>query len=325
MKKHWMATILFIVVLLLFVQKELSLDVVPYIHDKDESAAPAASSPSSLFEQVEKAADSLNEPPVDAVVDKVWKAVPGYNGKMVDTKASYEKMKRDGSFDERKLVFEEVSPEVHLEDLPPTPVYKGNAQKPMVSFLINVSWGEDYLPSILKTLREEKVKATFFLEGRWVQKNPKLAKMIKEEGHEIGSHAYSHPDLSTSSRARIKEELQKTNEALAAVLSVEPRLFAPPSGSFNQETVDIAHDMGMYTILWTVDTIDWKNPEPMDMAVKTASKVENGSMILMHPTASTAGGLKEMIRIIKEKNLQIDTVTHLLDETRMQTTSSSTN
>ncbi|WP_158737734.1 polysaccharide deacetylase family protein [Alteribacillus sp. YIM 98480] len=318
MKKQITALSIFILIILFFVQKEIPFESIPYIHDDKQVVTPVTSKPSSLFEQLEEAATTYNEPPVDAVVDKVWKAIPGYNGKMVDIKASYEEMKKEGSFDERKLVFEDIEPEVHLEDLPPAPIYKGNPQKPMAAFLINVSWGEEHLPSILKTLREEKVKATFFLEGRWVQKNPKLAKMIKEEGHEIGSHAYSHPDLNATPRAGIKEELQKTNEALEAVLSEKPTLFAPPSGSFNQDVVEIASDLNMYTILWTVDTIDWKKPDPIDMAEKTASKVENGSMILMHPTASTAGGLKVMIRNIKEKDIELDTVTNLFDETRIR-------
>ncbi|MFB4162715.1 polysaccharide deacetylase family protein [Alteribacillus sp. JSM 102045] len=318
MKKQITAFSLFVLIILFFVQGEVPLEIIPYIHDDQQAVAPVSSETSSLYEQLEEAAKTYNEPPVDAVVDKVWKGIPGYNGRMIDIKASYEKMKKEGSYDERKLVFEDISPEVHLEDLPPTPIYRGNPQKPMAAFLINVSWGEEHIPAILKTLREEKVKATFFLEGKWVQKQPKLAKMIKEEGHEIGSHAYSHPDLNASSRADIKKELQQTNEALEAVLSVKPKLFAPPSGSFNQDVVDIAADMDMYTILWTVDTIDWKNPEPFDMAVKTASKVDNGSMILMHPTPSTAEGIKEMIRIIKEKNIELDTVSNLFDETRIR-------
>jgi len=66
----------------------------------------------------------------------------------------------------------------------------------MVSFLINVAWGNEYLPDILATLKKQNVKASFFLEGRWVQKNPELAKMIVEAGHEVGNHSYTHPDMS---------------------------------------------------------------------------------------------------------------------------------
>lgn len=271
----------------------------------------------SLYDQLEQAADRYNEPPVDAVVDRVWKAIPGYNGRIIDMKASYELMEKKGTFNENQLVFKEIPPEVHLEDLPPAPIYKGNPQKPMASFTVNVSWGEEYLPEMLKILREEKVKATFFLEGRWVQKNPKLAKMVLEEGHEVGSHAYSHPDLSNTPLEKTKIELKQTNEAIEAVLSVKPTLFAPPSGSYNTQVVEAAKEMNMFTILWTVDTIDWKNPDPMQMAERTASKTENGSIILMHPTKSSVKGLKPLIRQIKEKNIQLDTVSELFNESRI--------
>ncbi|RSL33212.1 hypothetical protein D7Z54_11330 [Salibacterium salarium] len=317
MRKQIFSISIFVLIFILMVQAGTPLHSFADIHNTEPAAAHLSSPSASLYEKLEEASETYNEPPRDAVVDNVWKAIPGYNGKMVNVKESYEAMKGNDTFKQEDLVMDEIPPNIHLSDLPPSPIYKGNPAKPMVSFLINVSWGEDYIPSILKTLREENVKVTFFLEGKWVQKQPKLAKMIKEEGHEIGSHAYSHPNLAESSRAEIRQELQQTNETLEAVLSEEPSLLAPPSGSFNDDVVEIASDFNMYTILWTADTVDWKDPDPWEMAEKTASKVENGSMVLMHPTSSTARGLKEMIRLIKNKDLQLNTVTKLLDETRI--------
>ncbi|RSL32811.1 hypothetical protein D7Z54_13780 [Salibacterium salarium] len=317
MKRQILSISIFVLIFVLMVQAGTPLHFFSTIHKTEPAAAHLSSPSASLYEKLEEASDMYNEAPRDAVIDKVWKAIPGYNGKMVNVKESYEVMKESDTFKEEDLVMDEISPDIHLKDLPPSPIYKGNPAKPMVSFLINVSWGEEHIPSILKTLREENVKATFFLEGKWVQKQPKLAKMIKEEGHEIGSHAYSHLNLGESTRAKIRQELRQTNETLEAVLSEQPSLLAPPSGSFNDDVVQIASELDMYTILWTVDTIDWKNPNPMEMAEKTAAKVENGSMILMHPTAPTSQGLKKMIHLIKNKDLQLDTVTRLLDETRI--------
>ncbi len=71
-------------------------------------------------------------------------------------------MKIDNKFDKRKLVFDEVSPSVHLDDLPPTAIYKGNEEKPMVAFSINVAWGDEYLPDMLKTLKKHDISVTFF-------------------------------------------------------------------------------------------------------------------------------------------------------------------
>ncbi|WP_354005875.1 hypothetical protein [Fictibacillus terranigra] len=77
-------------------------------------------------------------------------------------------------------------------------------------------------------------------------------------------------------------------------LDVKPKWFAPPSGSFNQVTVDVADQLDMKTILWTVDTVDWKKPTPSEMVRHIVSKVENGSIVLMHPTKAVAQGLKTM-------------------------------
>ncbi|WP_306301215.1 polysaccharide deacetylase family protein [Thalassobacillus sp. C254] len=290
-----------------------------YIQEvKQEARMASTTMQQSLYEQIQEAAEQYNEPAVDAVVDKVWKAVPGYNGRVVDIDASYKKMNQKGQFDKDLLVFKEESPKVHLSDLPPTPIYKGNSQKPMVAFLVNVAWGNEYLPDMLKTFQKHNVKATFFLDGSWVKNNPKLAKMILEEGHEIGNHAYSHPDLKQMSNERIHEEILKTNETIQAALDVKPRWFAPPSGSYRQDVVDIAHEHGMGTIMWTLDTIDWKSPEPSSMAARIVKDSHPGAMILMHPTGASRDGLESMITGMKEKGLKIGTVSRLVDEGRVQ-------
>ncbi len=254
---------------------------------------------------------------IDAKIDRVWKAIPGYNGKKVNVEASYKKMAKVGRFDVSKIVYMETPPRIHLGDLEAEPIYRGNPQKPMVAPLINVAWGNEYISKILETLYVHKLKVTFFFDGSWVKKNPELAKLIKEAGHEAGNHAYSHPDLSRCSKEQTIEELKKTNDIIEEILGIKPIWFAPPSGSFNKNTVQIAHQLNMKTILWTVDTIDWKNPESYGMVEKVVGSIENGSMILMHPTKATAEGLDSMIKKIKEKGYKLGTVSELLDEKRI--------
>lgn len=100
-----------------------------------------------------------------------------------------------GKWDETQIVYEEVKPYVTISDFNPAVIYYGNPNKPMVSLMIKVSWENEYLVELLRILNENEVKVTFFLEGSWTYKYPLLAKKIKEDGHEIGSHAYSHPDM----------------------------------------------------------------------------------------------------------------------------------
>ncbi|WP_256218443.1 polysaccharide deacetylase family protein [Bacillus sp. MUM 116] len=273
-----------------------------------------------LYKKIQMYRDEHKVEPIDATVDRIWKAIPGYNGLDVDITASYNKMKKDAKFVENKIVLKEISPNVHLGDLPPNPIYKGNPKKPLVALLINVAWGNEYISTILNVLKDSKVKATFFFDGSWVKKNPDLAMMIYEEGHEIGNHAYSHPDLQRRSKSDTIKELEKTNNIIEETIGVKPKWFAPPSGSFNQVTVQVANELNMKTILWTVDTVDWKKPQTTEMVNRIVKNVDNGSMVLMHPTKPVAEGLDAMITNIKAKGYQLGTVSDLMSEKRTEKT-----
>ena len=82
-----------------------------------------------LYFEIEENADQHYIPAIDAKIDRVWKAIPGYNGLEVDIIASFNKMKKSGNYNEQKLVFKQVAPKTHLNDLPPSPIYKGNRGK----------------------------------------------------------------------------------------------------------------------------------------------------------------------------------------------------
>ncbi|WP_419888510.1 polysaccharide deacetylase family protein [Neobacillus niacini] len=270
-----------------------------------------------LYQSIIKKASTYEIPPSNAKIDQVWKAIPGYNGLTVDIEASYKNMKKSGIFDEKKLVYKQTQPSVHLKDLSPSPIYRGHPDKPMVSFIINVAWGNEYLPEMLAVLKQHQVRASFFLEGRWVKNNPDLAKMIVSAGHEVGNHSYTHPDMKRITAAETREQLVKTNEVIEAATGNKSSWFAPPSGSYRDETVKIASELNMKTVMWTVDTIDWQKPTPDQLINRVISKIDNGFMVLMHPTASTAKSLDRLISLIEDKGLKIGTVSDLMSEERI--------
>src|SRR4051794_38634862 len=105
-----------------------------YVTTLKETALPVAKQADPLYQNILKHASTYEIPPTDAKIDSVWKAIPGYNGLKVDIAASYKNMKKKGIFDEKKLVLVQTKPKVHLSDLPPSPIYKGHPEKPMVSF-----------------------------------------------------------------------------------------------------------------------------------------------------------------------------------------------
>jgi len=272
-----------------------------------------------LQERIHKEAAERNVPPVSARIDRVWKAIPGYNGLEVDEAKTLKLALSHGTGpnDPLPFVYNERVPEVNLSDLPREPVYKGNPDKPMAALMINVAWGEEYLPDMLNTLLNENVHATFFFDGSWLSKHVELAKEIGSYGHELSNHAYTHPNMSRLSRSQAVNEIARTQSLLQEKLGVRNTLFAPPSGDYDAETVQIAGEQGLTTVLWTLDTVDWQNPAPSVILRRITTRLEPGSLILMHPTASTRDALPELIRSIKQKGLALGTVSELLSTRRV--------
>lgn len=271
----------------------------------------------ALRRQIESTAAKLSATPVDAIVDRVWKAIPGYNGLEVDVETTYRDALLQGGNTPIKYVYRQIAPKVSLDDLGAQPIYRGNPAKPMVSLMINVAWGNQYIKPMLDILDEEQVKVTFFLDGSWLSHNVELAAEMLKRGHEMENHAYTHPNMSTLSQDRATAEIAKTQKLLKQSLGVTNKWFAPPSGDFDQETVKIASSLGLKTVLWTLDTVDWRNPTPESIIAKITAKVEPGTLILMHPTASSSKALRGMIRGIKGKGLMLGTVSQTLSAERL--------
>lgn len=276
----------------------------------------AENSDPQLLARIRDEAEKKRIPPNNAKLDRIWKAIPGLNGREIDVDKTYRLALPLPSGSPLPYVYKEIAPQVQLDDLGAQPIYRGNPDKPMVSMMINVAWGDEYLPSMLETLRKENVHATFFFDGTWLSKNLEKAKEIGAEGHELSNHAYSHKNMSELSRAKAEEEIRKTQELLEKI-GVKNTLFAPPSGDYDQETVEIASSMKLRTILWTLDTVDWQKPRPEDVVAKISSKLEPGAMILMHPTSSASRALPGMIKAAKKKGLALGTVSELISPERV--------
>lgn len=272
-----------------------------------------------LLKQIQSEARRRYEPPVDARIDSVWKAVPGYNGLAIDVEETYRLAKKRGNGRGIPWIYKEIPAKVSLSDLGAQPIYRGNEQKPMAGLMINVAWGTEYLPAMLTILKQEKVSATFFLDGSWVEKNPEMARRLMESGHEIGNHAYSHPAMSRLTRAQMREEIARTEAAMQRIAPVRSRFFAPPSGDYNQAVVEEADRLGMKTVLWTADTVDWKKSMmPADMISRVKRDLANGTLILMHPTDRTVKALPEIIRMVKQKGLKLGKVGEVLSSNRVE-------
>lgn len=271
-----------------------------------------------LYDYIEKKAEEYYIAPIDARLDPVWHAIPGYNGLEVDVEKTLEwALKRSfRRVEDVPFFYREIEPKVQLDDLGAHPIYRGNPNKKMVSLMINVAWGNEYIPKMLQVLEQENTKATFFLDGSWLQKNKATALQIAQHGHELANHAYSHKNMSTLNEQAQREEIVKT-ERLLKELQIQNRLFAPPSGDYNEQTVRIAHELQLKTILWTLDTVDWRNPSPEVVLQRILQNLHPGSLILMHPTYASSEALQRMIQGIRKQGYAIGSVSELISSQRI--------
>lgn len=192
------------------------------------------------------------------------------------------------------------------------PIYNGNSAEPKVALTCNVFWGEEFLPDMLDTLDKYQVKITFFVGGSWAKRYPDLLKEIVNRGHEIGNHTYSHPHPNRLSKEQNKEQITKAEVLMYETTGVKTNLYAPPYGEFNDTVLQAAQELGYSTIMWSIDTVDWKRPSPEVISNRIFKKLHNGAIILMHPTDPTAKALPGIIEKMQSQGYQLVKVSEMI-------------
>lgn len=182
------------------------------------------------------------------------------------------------------------------------PIYSVDTNEPKIAITINCAWSADDIDLILGTLKEQKIKVTFFMVGDWVEKNEEAVKKIYEAGHEIGNHSYSHPHVNNLSLSQNKEQIQQCSDLLKKITGEGTKLYRGPYGEYNNTVIQAAKELEHETIQWSIDTLDYNGLTGEQMWERIQPKLENGSIILMHNgTENTALSLNEIITKIKEK------------------------
>lgn len=169
------------------------------------------------------------------------------------------------------------------------PLYSVERDDNVISLTFNCAWGGEDIEKILKTLEEYNVKATFFVVGEWAEKYPGQLMLIKDAGHELGGHSYNHKDYQSLTKEAIKEDIQKTAEAVNKACGEVIKLIRVPSGSYNSEVISAIEEEGYIPIQWSVDSIDYGDADSDGIFRRATSKIVGGDIILMHTgTKNTA-------------------------------------
>ena len=169
------------------------------------------------------------------------------------------------------------------------------------TFLL-LSWGNDDTQTLIDILKEYDVPATFFVVGAWVDKYPESVKALHDAGHRIENHSNTHPHMPQLSTEQMKNELESCNNKIKAITGRCPTLLRVPYGDYDNAVLETTEALGMYTIQWDVDSLDWKDHATADSICKrVTSKVKNGSIVLFHNDADhTPEALPNILKCLKE-------------------------
>lgn len=162
------------------------------------------------------------------------------------------------------------------------PIYSVQTTEKKVALTFDAAWGSDKTAKIVSTLQENGVSGTFFLVGFWVEQNADKVKLIDEAGFDIGTHSNTHPKMSTLSSEQVKNELTKSMELITNITGKEVKFFRAPFGDYNDNLISIAGSLGLKTIQWDVDSLDWKGLSAEEILTRIKNSVKNGSIILCH-------------------------------------------
>ncbi|MBQ9781594.1 MAG: polysaccharide deacetylase family protein [Clostridia bacterium] len=192
------------------------------------------------------------------------------------------------------------------------PYYNGKRDTNKVALTFNVYEGSQIVESILNVLKDNNAKATFFVGGCWADENIELIKKIISFGHEIGSHGYYHKDHKLLSESENLAEMQMLHTLIEREIGYKITLFAPPSGSFSVTTLKVAENLGYKTIMWSKDTIDWRDKSSKTVYNRATRKVCGGDIILMHPKEHTLNALNDILEYYQNNGLVCVTVSECL-------------
>lgn len=191
--------------------------------------------------------------------------------------------------------------------------YKGNINEKIIAFVCNVDWGNEYIEPMLNIFDKYNIKISFFVTGRWAKNNDELLKKIYSRGHEIGNHGYLHKDYSKLNYESNRKQILDAENVIFNTIGVKPKYFAPPSGAYNKNTIRAAKDLNYQIIMWSIDTIDWREDSTKEKIIKRViSKSHNSAIVLMHPKKETISALPIIIESLRNKGYKIGRVSDVI-------------
>ena len=170
--------------------------------------------------------------------------------------------------------------------------YIKDTDKKKIYLTFDAGYENGYTEKILDVLKKHGVRATFFLVRHYLDSQPSLVQRMVNEGHTVGNHTATHPDMSKlNSKEALERELKTVEVRYKEIIGKEMLpLYRPPQGKFSKENLAYAKELGYTTVFWSLAYADWDNknqPDPEAAIQKLNSRIHNGAIVLLHSTSKT--------------------------------------
>lgn len=180
--------------------------------------------------------------------------------------------------------------------------YAENTTKKELFLTFDAGYENGHTAKILDTLKKHNVKATFFLVGNFIETSPQLVKRMVREGHLVGNHTFTHPDMSEiATEDAFRKELSGLEKLYQKTTGKQmKKYYRPPQGKYSESNLKMAKEMGYHTIFWSLAYVDWyesDQPTREEALEKLVPRIHPGAIVLLHSTSATnAEVLDELLK-----------------------------
>ena len=193
------------------------------------------------------------------------------------------------------------------------PIYSVQRDDKCVSLTFDAAWGNEDTQTLIDILGRYGVRATFFVVGAWAEKYPESVKALADAGHEVMTHSDDHAHFSALSSGEIAANIDRSCDRIEAITGARPSLFRAPYGEYDDHVIAAVESMGLRTIQWDVDSLDWKGIPADEIVRRVTGKVRSGSIVLFHNAAEhTPEALPEILAFLLQNGYRAVPVSELL-------------
>lgn len=196
-----------------------------------------------------------------------------------------------------------------------TALIKGNADEKHLALTFNISWGEEKVYDILKLLKKQDVRATFFVSGEWAERHPQILEDITKDKHELGMLGYRYKNYLEQEPDQVRKDMIYARNLFKKLGYEQIRYIRPPSGLFNKDIITLAESLELEVVHWSVASQDWENPG-VDTIIENVKQGSNGDIILFHASdiaKQTTAALEPIINDYRKQDFTFVTISQLKD------------